>query len=147
MRVVFVCTGNTCRSPMAEGFLKHICDNLEVISRGLYVPFADGASLYSINAMRKYDIDISNHTSSQLTVGDCDDADIIITMTSSHKNTILSAYPKYADKTFTLSEYAGEDGDISDPYGQDFAAYEACAKMIFNLIKKCNWNCGEINDN
>lgn len=140
MRVVFVCTGNTCRSPMAEGILKNMREDFEVISRGLYVPEETGASFNSIKAMEDMDIDISDHKSKQLTVGDAEDADVIITMTSPHKNTILSSCPQFKGKTFTLSEFAGEEGEVSDPYGMDFSAYKNCAEMIYSLISKVDWS-------
>ena len=140
MRIVFVCTGNTCRSPMAEGILKKEREDLEVISRGLYVPEEMCASFNSIKVMEDMDIDISNHRSKQLTVGDGEDCDLIITMTASHKNTILSACPDFSGKTFTLAEFAGDDGDVSDPYGGDFSEYKKCADKIYELILKADWS-------
>ena len=140
MRVVFVCTGNTCRSPMAEGILKSLHSDFEVISRGLYVPEEVSASFSSIKAMEQIDIDISNHKSRQLTVGDGEDADLIITMTQGHKKTILDACPDFANKTFTLAEFAGESGDVSDPFGRDDEAYFECAKRIYSLISKADWS-------
>ncbi len=139
MQIIFVCTGNTCRSPMAEGFLKNVHKDYEVLSRGLYVPEEIGASFFSIKAMKEMDIDISGHKAKQLTVGEAEDCDLIITMTESHKNTIVSAYPKFSDKTFTLSEYAGEEGDVRDPYGMDEVAYRECAKQIRRLILKADF--------
>ena len=139
MRVVFVCTGNTCRSPMAEGILKSLHNEIEVCSRGLYVPDESAPSYGSISAMEKMDIDISSHRSKQLTFGDCDDADLIITMTEGHKKTILEACERCKDKTFTLGEFAGEGGDISDPFGRDDDVYYECAKNIYALISKADW--------
>ena len=139
MQIIFVCTGNTCRSPMAEGILKSLQNDYEVLSRGLYVPEEIGASFFSIKAMEEMDIDISKHKSKQLTVGEAEDCDLIITMTKSHKDIIVSAYPKFSDKTFTLSEYAGEEGDIRDPYGMDENAYRECAKQIRRLMVKADF--------
>ena len=139
MRIIFVCTGNTCRSPMAEGILKSLNKDYEVLSRGLYVPEEISASFFSIKAMEDMDIDISKHKSKQLTVGEAEDCDLIITMTESHKNTIISAYSKFSDKTFTLSEIAGEEGDIKDPYGMDEDAYRECAKQINSLILRADF--------
>ena len=139
MNILFVCTGNTCRSPMAEGILKSLNKDIDVCSRGLYVPDATAPSYGSINAMEKMDIDISSHRSKQLTYADCDDADLIITMTDSHKKTILQACESCSEKTFTLAEFAGEEGDISDPFGRDDNAYYECAKRIYSLILKADW--------
>ena len=139
MRIIFVCTGNTCRSPMAEGILKSIYKDYEVLSRGLYVPEEIGASFFSIKAMQEMDIDISGHKSKQLTVGEAEDCDLVITMTKSHKNIIISSYPKFSDKTFTLSEFAGEEGDVRDPYGMDEDTYRECAKQIMRLILKADF--------
>jgi len=146
MQVIFVCTGNTCRSPMAEGLLKNLAvEGVEVISRGLFVPEESRASFSSEKAMKSMGIDISSHISKQLTMDEAEKADLILTMTSAHKKTILNANEGFKDKTFTLCEAAGESGEIDDPYGRDDDVYFDCAQHMSYLIEKIDWN-GMVND-
>lgn len=128
MNILFVCTGNTCRSPMAEGYLesKNLPD-LTIESRGLS---ADGSpvSENSQKAMEEKGIDISFHKSRSLSMHDLGWADKIIYMSPSHK-TVLSLYAP-EEKLFMLG-----DG-ISDPYGGDLDKYRTCRDEIFAEIDK-----------
>lgn len=135
MRIIAVCTGNTCRSPMAEAMLREkFGDVAEVSSRGLMATGA-GASYESIEAMRELGYDISDHVSRRLTPDDVRDADLILTMTESHKKIINAAVPDSADKVFTLCEYAGISGNIEDPYGLGISEYRECALKIKKAVE------------
>ncbi len=127
MNILFVCTGNTCRSPMAEGYLKSLkIDNVFVKSRGLSVYPAD-VSENSLLAMQKVGIDISSHKAQQITKEDILWADKIFCMSTSHKQVLDSVA---SDKVFVLS------GGIPDPYGFDLEHYENCRNEIFSAIDK-----------
>ena len=132
MKVLFVCTGNTCRSPMAEGIFNSLSEGAE--SRGL---FATGArvSENAIKAMEKLGIDISAHISTRLTFADLEESELVLTMTKAHKDAIVSIVPSMDEKVFTLGEYVGGD-DVSDPFGSDEAVYETCAKQLYEYIEK-----------
>ena len=123
--ILFVCTGNTCRSPMAAGLLKHLLEqshieDIQVASAGLAVFFEEGAHQNAIATMEDLNIDISQHRARQADEDLLLDADLILTMTQSHRDQILAVLPQLKDRVFTLLEFAqeGEEGnlDIRDPY-------------------------------
>lgn len=127
MNILFVCTGNTCRSPMAEGYLRaKNTQNINASSCGL---FADGSpvSQNSALAMDEIQIDISSHISKQITKADIENADRIICMSPSHKQTLESI-------GVTNAEVLG--GGIFDPYGQDLESYRLCRDQIIKEIDK-----------
>ena len=127
MNILFVCTGNTCRSPMAEGYLKSKeIDGVTVSSRGLA---ADGSpvSVNSKTVMDEAGINIGGHISKQLTDRDINGADKIICLSPSHKAVLLSAgVPE--NKLFVLGN------GISDPFGGDISVYRRCRDEIFAAV-------------
>jgi protein-tyrosine-phosphatase len=135
-RMLFVCTGNTCRSPMAERLAKEKLkseerSDFEILSRGLSVaetgaPMSGGAQA----AMRAYGAESSGHAALPLGASDVIWADVILTMTSGQAQALLSRYPAAKGKVFTLGEYSGVGGEIADPYGGDDASYRAAAAQI-----------------
>lgn len=128
MNLLFVCTGNTCRSPMAEGFAKEIFKNDNVLSAGLYVNSGDMVSKNSVDAMLEYEIDISNHIPTQITLRLVQEADFIIPMTQSHKTALLRS-------GVDESKIIMFDEQISDPYGQSLEVYKQCAAQIKRNIE------------
>lgn len=140
MNVMFVCTGNTCRSPMAEGFLKKLVsdsgkDGINVCSRGLAAATGESASKNSIIAAAEHGVNISSHASCQLSIEDVQSADLILTMTASHASAIKSAVPDAKNKVFSLSQYVASS-DISDPYGGNIEVYRKSASEIMDAVKK-----------
>lgn len=138
MNVIFVCTGNTCRSPMAEGFFKTICADsgtFDVRSRGIHAADGMSASEYSVIAASELGSDIKDHASHQITQADVSWADFIFTMTSSHASALKSAFPEFANKIFSIGEFVGST-DVSDPYGGDLGTYRECAQKIKAAVQK-----------
>lgn len=136
MKILFVCTGNTCRSPMAEAILSaRNLPEIEARSAGIHA----GAAPLSANAqtiLGQQHIAFT-HTSKPLDAEDMQWAELILTMTRSHKMTILQAYPEAAAKLYTLKEFAdGSTEDISDPYGGPLALYEQTFQELKLLVEK-----------
>lgn len=146
MKIVFVCTGNTCRSPMAAALFEDILNDRKgngageavvVQSAGLYAYGGDPASAQAREVMAKeYKLDLTNHRATVLDDSHIRDTYLLLTMTRHHKEMLLDIYPEAADRVFTLKEFAeiGTDGDISDPYGQDYDAYRNCALEMEELL-------------
>jgi len=128
MNIIFVCTGNTCRSPMAEYYLKSKkLPNLCVTSRGF--SGGEAANPNSVSVMREAGIDISGHTSTAITADDIAQTDAIICMTDAHRQ-ILSSLNADNKKIFVLG-----DG-IADPFGCDITTYRNCRDDIFLNLDK-----------
>ena len=141
MNVLFVCTGNTCRSPMAEAVFNHISvkksGEHKAISRGTNVFFPQPINSKSVCALKEIGIDSGSHLSAQITQDDIKSCDLVLTMSSSHKMALKSAFPKYKDKIYTLSEKAyGREEDIEDPFGQSQEVYNLCLKSIYDAVDK-----------
>lgn len=130
MNILFICTGNTCRSPMAEGLFKKILqeqkkENIHVSSAGIAAPGSAPASQNAITVMKEQDVDLQQHRSRQLTAGMLADADRVYVMTDQQQQILQALYPQFAKKIRLLS-----DTPISDPFGQDVQAYRTCAEQI-----------------
>ena len=124
MKIIFVCSGNTCRSPMAQAIMmdtikKHNIENVEVDSFGLYCSIGDPISQNAKDALSRMDIEFESQ-SKPLTKEAINSADYIICMTSSHKAALKDVVD--ANKLYTMNELAGK-GEIIDPYGQSLDVY------------------------
>lgn len=126
MKVVFVCTGNTCRSPLAEGLMKAKLEKLglngiEVSSAGLAAFSGDEVSQFSVTAAAQYSVDISSHRARALSPYELDEG-LFFCMSPSHVNALLP---------FTGEERVFLLGDsIPDPYGGTQEEYNNCARLI-----------------
>jgi protein-tyrosine-phosphatase len=125
---------------MAEAIAKHIAKNRgfegEIISAGVFAVPGDKASVNAATAMEEMNLDLSCHISQPLTYELLEKSDLVLTMTGSHKLSILSNYPSMKDKVFTLMEYIGENKEVSDPFGGDIATYRRTAKQLKEAIEK-----------
>ena len=137
MNILFVCTGNTCRSPMAAALFNKIAMekdlDVRIESAGLFANDGEAASANSIAAMKDYGIDLWEHSAKSINAQLLESSDLVLTMTTSHKMA-LEQYLR--DKVYTLCEFAEVDGDIPDPYGGDLEEYKICADKIYNALLK-----------
>lgn len=131
--ILVICSGNICRSPMAEGIIKKIISDFSipdtvVSSAGLSAYDGEPASEYAIEALEEIGIDIKSHRSRRVMKQDLDEADCIYVMTEQHKNVIIDAVPETENKIVVM--------EIADPFGQSLAKYRLCCAQMVDYFKK-----------
>ena len=146
MKMMFICTGNICRSAMAEGMMKKLVEyknikDMEICSCGIYAETGDYSTYNAIEAAKVYGADISNHRATNIRDSKIEEMDVILCATTSHKQNVLFLYPNLNGKVYTMKEYAGLDDygeniDINDPWGYDLNVYYNCAKEIEECLEK-----------
>lgn len=143
-RLIFVCTGNTCRSPMAATIFKSMETNSEikVLSRGLVVLFSEPSNPKADTILKSHNLNLEEHISKGLEDSDIDEHTLILTMTEQQKRNVIENFG-YADNIYTIKEFVGESGDIADPYGGTLIDYEDCYVELSLLIKKVVYKLNE----
>jgi tRNA threonylcarbamoyl adenosine modification protein (Sua5/YciO/YrdC/YwlC family) len=139
--VLFVCTGNSCRSPMAEGMLRHKVRerglrNISVSSCGLHAGAGYPATENALRAMRLRGYEIKAHRSRPAAECDMGESDLILCMERFQRDEIVKGFPGVEGRTFVLAEYCGRSGDIPDPIGGDLTLYRSVASVIERCICK-----------
>ncbi len=140
-KILFVCTGNTCRSPMAEGFLKKMAREnrlpLEVQSAGLAAFAGVPPTSEAVQACRERGIDISGHLSQPLSKALALESDLILTMTVRHKEMIAKKMPELGPKVSLFSEFAGAGvKDVEDPVGQPLEVYRQVLSQMEDYLQR-----------
>ena len=136
-KIIFVCTGNTCRSPMAATIYRSLETNsdIKVISRGLVVLFSEPSNPKAEIVLKSHNLELEGHISKPLKQSDIDENTLILTMTEKQKNSVIEQF-QYTDNVYTIKEFVGETGDVSDPYGGTLLDYEECYVELARLVKK-----------
>ncbi len=141
--VVFICTGNVCRSPMAEGFYRQLTESDDFIaigSAGISAFDGQAASGHSVEVMKQENIDISKHESRMLTPEIVDQATHIFGMTCGHRDAVQMMFPESSEKVFVLREFlvgsdADFDLDVSDPIGGSLDEYVRTRNLIKEALQ------------
>ena len=138
-KIVFVCSGNTCRSPMAEAIFNYYAKGSDFYAESAGVVANDGEPVAGNSAITIKSLigeDISAKTARSLMLEDIQESHLLLTMTGGQKVIIKSLAPADTDNVFTLGEKAGfGDEEVFDPYMQDKETYMNCAKQIEKFVK------------
>ena len=150
--IMFVCTGNTCRSPMAEGALRVLLEKerpgkFEVISSGTSAADGFPATEHAIEASKLWKSDISKHESQALTKKLIDRADLILAMTPNHYRQLMTINPEAQSKYFLLRNFPDPDpfgAAVDDPIGQPLDYYkntfleiaEEAGRILSEIVKR-----------
>jgi len=134
--ILFVCTANICRSPIAMGLLQQMLQDRQVEgewnveSAGTWGLDGDTAAAGSQAVMDGLGIDISQHRARSVDYDLLASFDLILTMENGHKEALCMEFPEFSKRIYLLSEMAGEKNDIKDPYGGAYSGYEQAAEDI-----------------
>ncbi len=137
-KILFVCSGNTCRSPLAEGIARKILSDriripIDVSSAGASAFEGMPAAQHAASVAAQHGIDLSRHRSRLLNRQTVRDADLIVTMGSKHRKTVGVIDPDALSYTVHITEFCNEFGDVPDPIGGDREEYE----RVYDLIERC----------
>jgi protein-tyrosine phosphatase len=138
--VLFVCTANICRSPMAEGLLRarlgEAAQDWRIESAGTWAIDGEQAAPRAIKVLQARGIDLSEHRSRIVNPAILSQARLVLVMEKGHKEALQVEFPRFASKIFLPSEMVGEINEIKDPMGRATADFERTALELEDILER-----------
>lgn len=140
-RLLVVCTANICRSPMVAALIQErldrlaLADQVAVGSAGVFAHPGYPAAPAMVSRLAARGLDLSQHLSAPVAANDIAEADLIVVMEESHRQAIFYRAPHLLYKVFRLSELAGKDVDLADPYGGPEEGYDRAIALADQYLE------------
>ncbi len=147
--ILFVCSANMCRSPMAEALLRNLLQQQQAVdwdvsSAGVWAYDGNRASEGAVNALKQKGIDLSRHRARSINLDMLRDSNLILVMERNHKEALQAAFPRYSNKVYLVSEMVGMTHDILDPIGGSPADYADTVDELEQLLRDALPNIEEL---
>lgn len=142
-KLVFVCSGNTCRSPMARALFRQLLketdpiklDEYEIVSAGIFAKEGVPASSEAIEVMNEVGLDLNDHQARKVTREILENATWVVTMSQSHSEYIVELHPEIKPQVVSVYEFAGQEPrEISDPFGGGVNVYRTCRDELRQIL-------------